>query len=570
MISRTCYSLAKLMTVVLLSTYALNMGLNLLIPRFNATYPSTKNSQNKGVKTIIDKQNLYDHVSDDPQGLFGYMLALNKRALECQKNEDCKSTVDPNAVSNQMKTKYKELVASIKNLRKENRNINKEMGIDKSKFPFGTTNISISKPKSLIDNITSMSWYMLESIDERTRNCIEYFSTFPTLVVHDDLLTSENKETRDNFPLAFSHMLHKDTAIFEIFLALYFRPNNFHCIHVDKKATYLVRQSVENLVRCYKTKINHGEIFIIPKNESISVRWGEMSVLDADIKCQNRLLAFNQERDKGNRWKYTLSVAGSELPLVSYFTLHDRISTHLKTDLSAVESFEMPEFNRWRVEKKKKHEVYWIENGTQIQIFEIPDILVSYPGEKKFYRSLTFKIYKGSKNAILSARDTEFLIHHPVARYLYEWFKEVDFPEEHFLPTLIRIKVNPDTLMLSQNQSSKFIYRDPGGLTYTDGNTLNGLCPRYTQWMPRYECMNRIDCYGECIHGICNLHSLDLSRILDSATDCLMLNKFNFDIDPLAITMQFFNILYLDFMVHRNLSSWYIIFDKIVNLNMMQ
>ena len=135
---------------------------------------------------------------------------------------------------------------------------------------------------------------------------------------------------------------------------------------------------------------------------------------------------------------------------------------------------------------------------------------------------------------------------------------------------MIRIKVNPDTLMLSQNQSSKFIYRDPGGLTYTDGNTLNGLCPRYTQWMPRYECMNKIDCYGECIHGICNLHSLDLSKILDSATDCLMLNKFNFDIDPLAITMQFFNILYLDFMVHRNLSSWYIIFDRIVNLNMMQ
>ena len=568
MSSRICYSVAKLMTVVLLSTYALDMGLNILTPIFNARYPSTKNNPNKGVNTTIDKHNLYDHVSDDPQGLFGYMLTLNKKALECQKNEDCNDKVDPNTVSNQMKTKYKDLVVSIKNLRKENRNINE--AIDKGKVPFGTTNISISKSKSSIDHIISKSWYNLESIDKRTKNCIEYFSTFPTLLVHDDLLNSENRAISDNFPLAFSHMLHKDTAIFEIFLALYFRPNNFHCIHVDKKATYLVIQSVENLVRCYKTKINHGEIFIIPQNESISVRWGEISVLDADIKCQSRLLKFNQEREKGNRWKYTLSVAGSELPLVSYFTLHDRISTHLKTDLSAVESFETPEYNRWRFEKKKKHEVGWIENGKEIQLFEIPDIQVSKPGEKKFSRSLSFKIYKGMKNAILSARDTEFLINHPVSRHLYEWFKEVDFPEEHFLPTLIRITVDPNTLMLSQKQSSKFIYKDPGGLTYTDGNTLNGMCPRYTQWMPRYECMNKIDCYGECIHGICNLHSLDLSRILDSATDCLMLNKFNFDVDPLAITMQFFNILYLDFMVNRNLTSWYIIFDKIVNLDMMQ
>ena len=168
MSSRICYPVAKLMTVVLLSIYALDMGLNILTPIFNARYPSTKNNPNKGVNTTIDKHNLYDHVSDDPQGLFGYMLTLNKKALECQKNEDCNDKVDPNTVSNQMKTKYKELVVSIKNLRKENRNINEE--IDKGKIPFGTTDFSNSKSKSSIDNIISRSWYNLESIDKRTKN----------------------------------------------------------------------------------------------------------------------------------------------------------------------------------------------------------------------------------------------------------------------------------------------------------------------------------------------------------------------------------------------------------------
>ena len=90
--------------------------------------------------------------------------------------------------------------------------------------------------------------------------------------MNKDIIRYEDQVLKfKNVSLAFSHMLHQQVAIYEVFLAMYFRPNNFYCVHVDVKASETIRNTVERLVQCYATKTTTGKIFVIEKNESLNV-----------------------------------------------------------------------------------------------------------------------------------------------------------------------------------------------------------------------------------------------------------------------------------------------------------
>ena len=116
-------------------------------------------------------------------------------------------------------------------------------------------------------------WHDEPQIYERTQNCDMYFDLLETTFMMNKSIISkhETENLNNEINLAFTHMLHHQVAIYEIFLALYFRPNNFYCIHVDVKSSDLIRKSVENLVNCYSNKITTGKIFVLDKKESLDV-----------------------------------------------------------------------------------------------------------------------------------------------------------------------------------------------------------------------------------------------------------------------------------------------------------
>ena len=569
MIRRKILLIIASVAIFLLSTYIFNTWSFILWEQ-----PSFEINVNQQV--LVNSKNIdlrkYKILQEEEDQSLGYImfkdfLVLNKE-LESAKILE-KKNIDKAKFIQKLKRKYDAMVGLIYNETKKENHMNTLIDIPNrhntnNKVYSGET-IENQRTTTFFSE-TRTRWHDSEATRKRTKFSKKYFETFPSMVVLESILKHEKTHLiEEPFPLAFSHMLHKDVAIFETFLALYFRPNNFHCVHVDYKAPDSVRNDVEDLVRCYKSKSNQGEIFVLPKNESIDVQWGEMSVLDADMKCQSELLKLNKERNTKFQWKYVSSVAGSELPIVTYSTFHNKISTNLKNEQSSVESFDTPELNLWRFDRKRKYETSVIENGIEEFSYKVP-FDISNPGEKNFSRELEFKVFKGLKNVILSYRDTEFLINHPFSRQLYDWFKETDFPEEHFLPTLIRISVDPNTLMIHQNQSATFLYQDSGGLTYTTGDTLHGLCPRFTQWMERYDCINSIGCFGECSNSICNLHTLDLYKISDQTTDCLIANKFNLEVDPTAVAFQFFNVLKDTIDDLNKFEDWFVVFDKIAKM----
>ena len=116
-------------------------------------------------------------------------------------------------------------------------------------------------------------WHDENQIYERTQNCDTYFDMLEASFMMNKSIISKHEENNLNnkINLAFTHMLHHQVAIYEIFLALYFRPNNFYCIHVDVKSSDLIRKTVENLVKCYSNKITTGKIFVLDKKESLDV-----------------------------------------------------------------------------------------------------------------------------------------------------------------------------------------------------------------------------------------------------------------------------------------------------------
>lgn len=402
--------------------------------------------------------------------------------------------------------------------------------------------------------LKASSWYTNEELLKRTKNCDDYFSIFPVLALEEDFVEFERRNLKNPFSLAFSHLVHKDIAIFEVFLSVYFRPNNFHCIHVDVKASHQIRRTVSSLVECYSRKTQNGSIFVIPVNESTEVDWGGNTMLIADIKCHQRLLDFRVNNTIP--WRYSLSVAGSELPITSYLRFHNKISQKLgKDEKSSVESFPISNQNiNQRFTKSQllsEARKLSFENNEE-HVFEL------------FYnqtQNITFQIFKGSRAVILSSKDADFIVNHPISRYFYYWFQQGSFTEEHFYATVIRLNVDQATKLITQNTQGKILRQNNGGKTFTEGNTLHGVCLQYVLW-------GCSECQGKCYNAICNFHRLDLNKIAGNSTECLMANKFNLEVDPFAVTFQLMELMRIvsnETQSWQN-SDWESYFSKIINL----
>ena len=89
-------------------------------------------------------------------------------------------------------------------------------------------------------------WCNWVSITISARNCV-----LPSLtVIFQNLL-----------PLAFSHVIHHDVGIFEVFMSMAYHPKNSHCIYIDAKADTKVFEAVNALVTCYREQFLTVRLF---------------------------------------------------------------------------------------------------------------------------------------------------------------------------------------------------------------------------------------------------------------------------------------------------------------------
>ena len=234
-----------------------------------------------------------------------------------------------------------------------------------------------------------------------------------------------------------------------------------------------------------------------------------------------------------------MSMAGSELPLITYAKLHKTLSETLGEDDSAIESFRMPNFQLLhRLTKNAQSNCtncaspnntahnYWKKQPPL-------EFLLVNPMNNSL--SYTIQIYKGLRSVILSAKDADFMVNRPVGKQLYKWLDGSHMTEEHFYSSLIRIKVNSESNLIVQDR-----YKSSSEL-------LHGLCIRYTHWYYGVRMggvtYSRKACFGTFIHAICNFNVFDLDKLKEASEKCIIGNKFSLKIDSSAVLMHLINML---------------------------
>ena len=133
-----------------------------------------------------------------------------------------------------------------------------------------------------------------DQIIEMTKDC-ENFTAKRMYVTHP--VTIEEAE----FPLAFSIVMFHDVEQFERLLRAIYRPQNYYCIHVDKKSNAKVHEAVKSIVRCF------DNVFIAPT--LFNMDWGTFSILQSELTCMEELLR------RYKKWKYFINLTGQEFPL---------------------------------------------------------------------------------------------------------------------------------------------------------------------------------------------------------------------------------------------------------------
>jgi len=104
------------------------------------------------------------------------------------------------------------------------------------------------------------------------------------------------------FPIAFSLLTYENLEQTERLLRLIYRPHNLYCIHVDRKSDPEMHRGVEAVAACLPN--------VMVVRPTISVTWGEITVVQAEMLCMVFLLAHS-----GVQWKYFINLVARDFPL---------------------------------------------------------------------------------------------------------------------------------------------------------------------------------------------------------------------------------------------------------------
>ena len=277
-----------------------------------------------------------------------------------------------------------------------------------------------------------------------------------------------NTELEVSFPVAYNFLVYDSPQQFLRLLRLLYRPQNVYCIHPDKKSVFF--PFFNNVSKCFHN--------IITATELMAVHWGEYTIMDAQISCLSDLVNYREKQDKKNRWKYVINLCGKELPL---HTTKEIVKKLISMEGTSVVYTRFIPDSELKTTKR-------LVNKT-------------LPYNLTFYKSMTY--------TALSVPFVTFLVRNNTAQSLYNFFRGLKFPEEHFYATLFHM---PGT---------------PGGYNGEIAKEKWFTVSSYI-WRKSIEDL-ALPCYGRTVHGICIVNHADLPRIMQmtrNGSKALFHNKY--------------------------------------------
>ena len=278
------------------------------------------------------------------------------------------------------------------------------------------------------------------------------------------------EEMKQNLILAYGIMVYNHVCQFERLLKAIWRPSHIYCIHIDSDASPIVLHNYQELLKCFPN------MFL--SSRRVDVRWGEFSVLEADLICMKDLLTV-----KSPNWSYYLNLNSHEYPLKTNLELLKILKI-----LNGANSIHKTMPLRWRFNNR------------------LPPINVT--------------LWKGEFHIIACRGFVDYVINNQIAQQLINWSSNTAIPDE---------TVNHQTINHNPQLGA------PGSYAGLFSTKFSPYFHRFKHWYN--ECpYGAFDCSAcgsqEWRSGICIMGLRDLARLTDLSNPALFVNKIFSDFQP--------------------------------------
>ncbi|TRY91808.1 hypothetical protein DNTS_012441 [Danionella cerebrum] len=367
--------------------------------------------------------------------------------------------------------------------------------------PYGATRRSLKHQP--LDGINCTAIYELEPVeigkslemrrktivevdDKSIRSFTETCSSYIKQRRYNDVLVTEEER---GFPIAYSLVVHKNSAMVERILRAIYAPQNIYCIHYDQKSTMDFVAAMKNLERCFPN------VFIASKIES--VQYAHLTRLNADLNCLSDLLRSEV------KWQYAINLCGQDFPLKSNY--------ELVAELKKLNGANMLETSRPSELKKKRFQFR----------YELKD--VSYEYQKMPIKTSTTKappphnieMFVGSAYFVLAHDFVTYVLNDPLAKDFLQWSTDTYSPDEHFWATMARVPGVPGEIGRSEPDVSDLMSRT-----------------RLVKWNYLEERLYP-KCTGTHMRSVCIYGAGELRWLLEDGH--WFANKFDPKVDPVII-----------------------------------
>ncbi|XP_068128646.1 beta-1,3-galactosyl-O-glycosyl-glycoprotein beta-1,6-N-acetylglucosaminyltransferase 3-like [Hyperolius riggenbachi] len=314
-----------------------------------------------------------------------------------------------------------------------------------------------------------------------TRDC-NYFKEFRRYV------TIPMSKEEDDFPIAYSMVIHEKIEMFERLLRSIYAPQNIYCIHVDGSSSALFKEAVKAITSCFEN------VFVASKLEQVV--YASWSRVQADFNCMEDLLKSNVQ------WKYLLNTCGTDFPLKTNAEIVRALLT-----LNGRNSMESERPSSGKQQRWKYHH-------------EVSDH-ISRTSTEKVPPPIDSPMFTGNAYFVVSTDFVKYLYGEPRLQKFIDWAKDTYSPDEHLWATLNRMPGVPG----SSPHNNKYDQTDMTAMarmvkwSYSEGNITNGAA---------YPICTGTHRRAVCVYGVG-----DLSWLIKQHH--LFANKFDPEVDNIAI-----------------------------------
>ncbi|MBN3297856.1 GCNT1 acetylglucosaminyltransferase, partial [Amia calva] len=317
---------------------------------------------------------------------------------------------------------------------------------------------------------------------ELTRNCenfkkVRKYTTIP--------LSKEEKE----FPIAYSLVVHHKIDTFERLLRSVYAPQNYYCIHVDKKSPEPFLAAVKGIAGCF------DNVFVASQLESVV--YASWSRVQADINCMKDLYRMS------TTWKYFINLCGLDFPIKTNFEIVGMLKGLNGKNSLETETMPQPKETRWKIHH------------------EIVDGQIKRTDIKKSPPPIDSPVFSGGAYIVVTRSFVRHVIEEEKILKFIEWAKDTYSPDEFLWATLQRISSVPGSFPIS----SRYDMTDMNSIArFVKWSYFEGAVAQGAMYPP---------CTGIHVRSVCVYGVGDLNWMLQQHH--LFANKFDTDVDPIAI-----------------------------------